>query len=1265
MAGLINTINMKKEILKIAGVKSEKEFYKKFPDEASFMKAHGKEFKKAMRESKMEKAQPGTIVGPGGGYSWAPSSGFGAGTNINTSWSGQPVDPLAYYKTTGNKKKYQIGIGQGGSGGAGGGKLDMVNITQGVGDIIGGISALKQQKQDVAGAKQRMKLSGVQVDAAESRPLQPIKRQYIRPEDVVYQPEQMFPSYGVGTNVLAEDGAVINQIGGNPTEIMNTFAPNTIYSDMGYEPLSDSDRVKQYYYGGGIPKAAGGFDFSSFMGSGGADAIGMGIGALTSKGGYEEAGSSIGGGIGRTIGSFFGPMGGTIGDLAGRFIGGAIDQSSERIAQYNKQSQQNIGRLMGSQAGMQFQNQFAANVRNGGNIPEAQDGWVQRAANAQLRKDEKCRKFDEDPYMGGGRSGRDKKDKSKSSTSAPLNMYEDVYYGSFPKDQRKSLEQTYNTLVSEGKLSSDIPVKDFIAAQGEANRINSFFANDYYAEDFFDPANPNVVLSDQIRNVPNSVQFYRLMVPGIGKVEKGRRQLTPLDILNLMPIEKRKEIILKNYPRTQQENGGETSEYKWISHTWQPQVITHFGEHKVSDLLRPPADADMLRAGGEVRNLRKNYISEDERILTNMAFGGQIETTWGGHAEPISQNPYMPATGQTIMFRGQSHDESDGKGRTGIGVKYGKPDSYTEYAEYGTTSDADVEVERNEPAVEMPNGDGENSMVVFGNLKVPNQFLDEIGDPKAKGKKFKTYVKDLAKKENRQTKIIDKASEKLDNLDPLTPFDRLKFNSLSASIEGANMKLKQFAEFKQNAAAVQNAINDTAEEMGLDADKLAKGKVKIDEKAFEGEAKYGKNIKKAQGGSTTPASDDNALTTELGETITEDDLKRLRAMYEKAKGQKKGQAVVEFQREFHRLFPKSALKYNKETKFLTAKAKGLGVKKEDLDKIDINNLSGDLERRVLQGNEDKFFGPITTKYMAIAEGAKKRKIPKQELVKLEELDEKEKTTTGDETTRYPVTASKKKPFLGLASQLLDYIRPSDVEPLDPMQLSGELFALSQNQVEPVWAQKLQPRLGVPMDISLQDILNENEATFRAQQRMFGYSPAAQAELAANKYAANQKVLGEQFRLNQGEKQRVYEKNRDILNQYDLTNLGILDQQYVRQNEALSRTKATTQEALNSIASKVAQNKLENRTLATYENLYNYRFDPRFRARSFQVADFAEPTVYNAAAQKGEVPVYDKEGNLLYYKIPSDKTTTATAKKGKSVGNREQRNSSIVKALKNL
>ena len=45
---------MKAEILKIAGVKSEKAFYKKYPTEAAFQKAHGKAFKKAKLGATMQ-----------------------------------------------------------------------------------------------------------------------------------------------------------------------------------------------------------------------------------------------------------------------------------------------------------------------------------------------------------------------------------------------------------------------------------------------------------------------------------------------------------------------------------------------------------------------------------------------------------------------------------------------------------------------------------------------------------------------------------------------------------------------------------------------------------------------------------------------------------------------------------------------------------------------------------------------------------------------------------------------------------------------------------------------------------------------------------------------------------------------------------------------------------------------------------------------------------------------------------------------------------
>jgi hypothetical protein len=195
----------------------------------------------------------------------------------------------------------------------------------------------------------------------------------------------------------------------------------------------------------------------------------------------------------------------------------------------------------------------------------------------------------------------------------------------------------------------------------------------------------------------------------------------------------------------------------------------------------------------------------------------------------------------------------------------------------------------------------------------------------------------------------------------------------------------------------------------------------------------------------------------------------------------------------------------------------------------------------------------------------------------------------------PVTPEEELGLITIANQIVPYLRPSNAQPLDASQLAPEMFALATNQVDPVQAQTIQPELSVPYDVSLQDIVNENEADYRAAQRTIGYNPAALAALNAQKYAANQKVLGEQFRLNQAMRDKVFAENRNLLYQSNLQNLGILDQQYGRQQQALSNTKATTQSALNSIASKYAQNQLENRTLQTYENLYNYRFDPRFRA----------------------------------------------------------------------
>ena len=1232
---------MKAKMLKIAGVKSEKEFYKKFPDEASFMAKHGKEFKKAMRGTKVEKAQVGYDVPQLQGDNFQPTltynpNQFGYNPYANVPYGGRPTVQSSSLPRT------QLGNITAGASPAQtmkpnisaaptqvkGGGFNAAPYMQAGTDIIEGIKMLKEEKDALREARQMNQLVDVQALAASSRPKQQPRRQYLRPEDVIPQPDQMFPSYGVGTNVLAQDGAVIRDvISGNPTEIQNTYAPdNTLYDDLGYEPLNDTDQLKQFAYGGKMQKAEfgnqswmQGTQFGDIMGrQGGAQFAGSLAERAT---GGPSGGSKIGGGIGKAAGTAFGgPIGGALGEAAGKLIGGALDQKQKKIEAANKRTQKSISNIIGQSTGLQVQNQFQSYMQNG--------GYAQNGIPMSNSVDKDCVK----KGTCGKEEAQNKADKAQSKIDAKTNA---AYDAAVAREQRaadKQREQEYADYLSERitGYGDKIKQKDFDAAYQTFAAQNPELAKDRL---LYTLANKEL---NKIRNNPD----YRMR--SILNRTNPMINYGSLTLPQLMQTMQQGygsgqgyyEAWKSGFPMPKQQDGGETSPYEWVSHTWQPQVIAQFGEHNVKDLLKPPADADMLRAGGHL----KEYTppSAEAMQTDNFAMGGELQTHWGGYAEPLSQNPYLPDGGQTVMFRGQSHDESDGQGNTGIGITYGENP---------------VEVERGEPAVKLQDGGtGENNLTVFGNIKITNAFADMLGDTKAKGKKFKHYVKDLSKQENKQNKLIEKSVDGIDNLDVLSPFDQLALGTYNANLIGANAKLKDLADKKMNAAALQNAINDTKEEEGL-VDITDEGDVKAERGARIPKAQNSMNIPfgfsnaavspsllpmdmvranapaatiatQAASAPTRPYSSSNRYVPPIEDlpNVSEKDYTDLKTLYDKAKGQQKGDAVIEFQRKFHQLFPEQARniisKYGP-----TARAR--------------REFKGDVTN--LQGNEDRYFGPRTEAYMATAERSRNRsgELPRTAIPNLSYT-----LPTPSATPSATVTPSgliPKKPgfdWMGAFNQVLPYLRPSDAEGLDPNQLMGELYALSQNQVEPVWAQKIQPELATPYDISLQDILNENQAAYNATQRQVGYNPAALASLNAQKYAANQKILGEQFRLNQAEKAQVYEANRNILNQAKLQNLGILDKQYERQAEALSKTKATTQAALNSIASKYAQNKLDNRTLAVYENLYNYRYDPKFRAINMNpLAQFNIPTV-------GDVP--------------------ATTTKQKT-----SRNGSIVKNLKTL
>ena len=455
--------------------------------------------------------------------------------------------------------------------------------------------------------------------------------------------------------------------------------------------------------------------------------------------------------------------------------------------------------------------------------------------------------------------------------------------------------------------------------------------------------------------------------------------------------------------------------------------------------------------------------------------------------------------------------------------------------------------------------DGEGKLEIFGDLKPDKELLDLADLSKYKGKgKFKNIIKGISKEENKINKKLDNSMKALSKLKVDSSHSKLEFSSHKANILGANMKLKADAEDIHKLGSLQKAINDSKEE-------------------FQPTAKDGKTIK----------AEDGIPIPKEKEGVDQKTYDMLVGFYNRAKTSKDTKVIGKYRELYNKFYP------GKEEKIVRSEvpsnlAKEQGITSEQLQDPNTssetvlgtnNNMWGIRNEQLIPYRNPEWDNTKPLSFDEINYDRTQKEIPQ--------------STGGYDNEPQPIDNKALK--ANMLGQMLPYLRPSDAEELDPRQLAGEMYSLSNNQLEGVPAQKYSPDLGTPYDISLQDQLNANQGDYNAVKRTMGYNPAALSVLNAQKYKANSSVLGEQFRLNQGMKDKVYGENRNTLNDAKFKNLQILDNQYTRQSQAKSNTKATKQLALQSIGDKFMQNQLNNRTLQTYENMYNYRYDDKMRA----------------------------------------------------------------------
>ena len=762
----------------------------------------------------------------------------------------------------------------------------------------------------------------------------------------------------------------------------------------------------------------------------------------------------------------------------------------------------------------------------------------------------------------------------------------------------------------------------------------------------------------------------------------------------------------------------------WVSNDWMPQTITKFGDYSMDQLLAPPHDADMLRSGGHLAQV--DYTAPSARAMYTgrdlpyqmkhggqMAMGGDLQVH-RGEAETLSYNPFLPNGGETIMFRGPSHDNG------GMPITFGQNG---------------VEVEGGEPAQVMQDGGEAENLVVFGNMVIPNYGIEELGDKKAKGKKFKTYVADLSKMEAKQNKIIDKSTKMVDNLDVATTFDKLSLQAAQANIMGATAKLKEIAEKKKIAANVQNSILDTAEEYGIVSDALAKGKIVKDKEAMK-RAKFGAKMEAFQDGGTTEMADRvrfrEIVESEMNKggiykSPQQIEEERLQDEQETAKLAQYRKTFDDLREEQNRIWginptpgigpvvtssvpaatatlkpaPRPTVKqFEKQIPFAERKKMALangikgfrGLPAQNKKLLDLTYQSasnpmmpagtGVLANAPLPAfNMFKGINPGNRQYVPPTNipvlGIKNVKNLPVNIPSSMSTPIVPYTGIPDEKVKGEgkFMSNLKNMFEGFNAQdavdttgqalssLVNFIRPTSQQALDPSQLVPEMMALGMNQLEPVQAQLYNPMLQAqPYRMSLQDQRNEVIAQQRAAERMAYGNPAAAAMIAAETSNALNKINAEEFRANQSEAMRAAEANRAQMNDAQLKNLGILDQQFTRQAEARSKTKAQAIEVAKSVADKIAQNRLENRKQAIMENMY-----PAFSFTKSGVA-YKNPAYLanlNTFGSGKTNSLSNMEGFVPKFEADESGRPKIVGYEVKKSSEKKNRNGGIVKAIKGL
>lgn len=571
-----------------------------------------------------------------------------------------------------------------------------------------------------------------------------------------------------------------------------------------------------------------------------------------------------------------------------------------------------------------------------------------------------------------------------------------------------------------------------------------------------------------------------------------------------------------------------------------------------------------------------------EQINSDVTATSQLTKLRDGGTMKKKKGMYKAEKGTTILdentvkFNGPSH--ADG----GIPLEYG-----------GKM----VEVEGDETGYLSPVDD---SLTIMGNLISP-----------LTSRKFKTDSKILSEKEAKMDKLQDEGLTLINENTPMDKWSSLKFNSGKAMLTGAHKKKEELLSSKEHLKALQEAMLATSIEQdynptsSIEGSHKAKNGLKMDSYQDGGTVLKWKYNSTKTGGLDPKITEFVSLLEKKGLTGysgPESGVSQRNTKQGRASRHASGEALDAF---FSRPDAYNKVLADPElSKYLIDNGLTVINEYDPATASKTGATAGHLHIGYDKGTgvSDKFRKDAKAQYELANPnwGWGTTRNPKGKTIKGAPQGDQQffpynpgSVEYQDITTEAPPTAKKKPiPDYGFDfKRPAPYSMPSNAQGLEFTQILPELYAAASNKLEPVQAQKYQPELFEPYQVSFQDRLNDNNASFKSIQNTLHDNPGALSTLAGQKYSADSGVLADEFRTNQGIANDITNKNIALLNDAELKNLQIADVQYTRQSQAKSNTKAINHDVLNSISSKILQNRANQNKTRLYENLYNQRFDP--------------------------------------------------------------------------